>query len=98
MRVQYGINRAVKVGRKKTIEHSQGVLTVSGSPKDVGWSAKIKGLIYSKHPGWNITGWAEIAVVTSQEQLLAFEAGYRACEKGDNLQMALDKFVKFNSG
>jgi hypothetical protein len=30
--------------------------------------------------------------------LLAFEVGYKACERGDNLQLALENFKKEMSG
>lgn len=98
MIIQYGISRAVQeTGKRKRTEHNNGRLTVSGSPIDVGWSQKVRSLILARHPGWTVTGWAELdegKANTRYQITAAFELGYKCCEQGLNLEAALAELSK----
>lgn len=93
MKIQYSVNRKTEYGKFKMVERRNGVLSCSGNPGDVGWQQKIRGLIQAKEPGWAITGWVELPDVPP-DIVMAFEAGYKACEKGVNIQMAVKEFCR----
>lgn len=57
MKINYGINRVVRVPhKKKRIEHRNGTMEVKSC--DLSDSTDIRRAIRHKHPGWQITGWA----------------------------------------
>ncbi len=55
IRVNYGINQR---GRGNYFSHENGKMRINGAWADDATHEKIKRIIRSRHPGWNITGWA----------------------------------------
>jgi hypothetical protein len=54
LRVNYGISRR----KGKGIEHSQGKIRIKGNWELDDTHDKIKRIIFKRHPGWLITGYA----------------------------------------
>jgi hypothetical protein len=59
LRINYGINRAIRRGSRKVIVHENHKLRVKGSIEDVSLHGKVLRRVKSKHPGWQLTGYAQ---------------------------------------
>lgn len=56
IRINYGINR--KEGKR--IVHRNGTMRIKGVWGEEETSKKIRAIIYRRHPGWLVTGWAYV--------------------------------------
>lgn len=96
MKIRYGISKPNPEKKHPKWLRENHTMEVEVDPKDASWGAKVRMMIGAKHPGWSVSGFAELKERTIDPNrvalLTAFELGYRCAEKGMNLQMAIEEF------